>query len=98
MHPIWWFLIVITALVLLIDVASDVEEYVRQSRAQKRVAMRRRLGKFEAEQRVHQQAAIMQRTREINAMAHETCQAMVRESIRASAQAGLKGSEQPRCK
>lgn len=83
MHPIWWFLGVITALILLSQVASEVEAYVRQSRAQQQAAMRRRLGKFEAEQRVRQQAAVMRRTREINAMAHETCQAMVRAALEA---------------
>lgn len=82
MHPIWWFLI-ITALILLIQVASEVETYVRQSRAKQQAAMRRRLGKFEAEQRVRQQAAVMRRTREINAMAHETCQAMLRAALEA---------------
>jgi predicted Holliday junction resolvase-like endonuclease len=83
MHPIWWFLIVVTVLMLVIDAASAVEEYLRHSRAQKRAAMRRRLGKFEAEQRVRQQAAVMRRTREINAMAHETCQAMLRVALEA---------------
>lgn len=80
MHPIWWFLIVITALIVLIEVASAVEEYLRHSRAQDR-AMMRRLGKFEAEQRVRQQAVVMQRTREINAKAHETCHAMLRAAL-----------------
>lgn len=83
MHPIWWFLVVITVLILLIEVAGAVEEYLRQSRAQEQAAMRRRLGKFEAEQRVRQQAAVMRRTREINAMAHETCQAMLRAALEA---------------
>jgi predicted Holliday junction resolvase-like endonuclease len=83
MNPIWWFLIVIAALILLIQIASDVEAYARQSRAQEQAAMKRRLGKFEAEQRVRQQAAVMRRTREINALAHETCQAMLRAALEA---------------
>lgn len=83
MHPIWWLLIVITALIFLIETADAVEDYLRKSRTQEQVAMRRRLGKFEAEQRVRQQAAVMHRTREINAMAHETCQAMLRAALEA---------------
>ncbi|PKQ29700.1 MAG: hypothetical protein CVT60_04005 [Actinobacteria bacterium HGW-Actinobacteria-10] len=83
MHPIWLLPIVVAVLVLLIQIASDVEAYVRQSRAHELAAMKRRLGKFEAEQRVRQQAVVMQRTREINAMAHETCQAMLRTALEA---------------
>jgi len=83
MHPIWWFLIVIVGLIFLCDLARQANEGLRESRALEQAAMRRRLGKFEAEQRVRQQAAVMQRTREINAMAHETCQAMLRAALEA---------------
>jgi len=83
MHIIWWVLVVITALLVIIEIANAVEEYLRESREQEQAAMRRRLGKFEAEQRVRQQAAVMRRTREINAMAHETCQAMLRAALEA---------------
>lgn len=83
MHPIWWFVIIIVGLIILCAVAREVKEGLRESRAQEQAAMRRRLGKFEAEQRVHQQAAVMRRTREINAMAHETCQAMLRAALEA---------------
>lgn len=83
MRPIWWFLIVTTVLILFIEAVGAVEEYLRQSRMQVQAAARRRLDKFEAEQRVRQQAAVMRRTREINAMAHETCQAMVRAALEA---------------
>lgn len=83
MHPIWWFVIIIVGLIILNEVAHQVREGLRESRAQEQAAMRRRLGKFEAEQRVRQQAAVMRRTREINAMAHETCQAMLRAALEA---------------
>ena len=83
MHPIWWFLIGFTALIYLVIAAGEMEEHLRQSRAEAQAAMRRRLDKFETDQRVRQQAAVMQRTREINAMGHETCQAMLRAALEA---------------
>lgn len=81
MHSIWLILIV-AALFLVIfpwDVFLDPRS---RARAQK-LAMYHRLQRFEAEQRVRQQDAVMRRTREINAMAHETCQAMLRAAIEA---------------
>lgn len=83
MHPIWFILIIVVALILVLKAMDAVEEYLRQSKAQELTAMKRRLGKFEAEQRVRQQATVMRRTREINAMAHETCQAMLRAALEA---------------
>lgn len=81
MHPIWWFLIIVVVLILLFEVGDAVEEIIQQSRAEKRAAMQRRLRKYEAEQRVRQQAEVMRRTREINRMAHDTCQAMLRAAL-----------------
>jgi hypothetical protein len=80
MHPIWWFLIVV-ALILLVAHWNAFRADALRSRSQKRAMQR--LRKFEQEQRVRQQAAVMRRTREINALAHDTCQAMLQAAIEA---------------
>lgn len=81
MHPIWW-LLVVAALLLMIFLWDVFRDPRSRSRAQK-LATYQRLQRFDAEQRVRQQAAVMRRTREINALAHETCQAMLRAAMEA---------------
>ncbi|MHB1341011.1 MAG: hypothetical protein ACYCX5_04535 [Coriobacteriia bacterium] len=81
MHPIWWFLIVIV-LILLIAPWNGFRDDALGSRSRK-LAMEQRLRRFEQEQRVRQQAAVMQRTRELNARALKTCRAMVLEALEA---------------
>lgn len=81
MHPVWWFLIIV-ALIILIAPWNILRDDALRSRAQQ-IGMERRLRRFEQMQRVRHQAAVMQRTREINALAHQTCQAMVRAAIEA---------------
>jgi hypothetical protein len=80
MNLIWWFLIVV-ALILLIAHWNAFRASALRSRSQKRAMQR--LRKFEQEQRVRQQAEVMRRTREINALAHDTCQAMMQAAIEA---------------
>lgn len=81
MHSIWWLLIV-AALFLMLLLWNVLRDARPGSRAEK-LATYHRLQRFDAEQRVRQQAAVMRRTREINAMAHETCQAMLRAAMEA---------------
>lgn len=81
MHPIWWLLI-IAALVLMIF-ARDVFRSPRSRSRARKLATYHRLQRFEAEQRVRQQVDVMRRTRQINALAHETCQAMLRAAMEA---------------
>jgi hypothetical protein len=80
MNLIWWFLIVV-ALVLLIARWNAFRANALRSRSQKRAMQR--LRKFEQERRMRQQAEVMRRTREINALAHDTCQAMMQAAIEA---------------
>ena len=80
MHPIWWVLIIV-ALVLLVARWRALRADALRSRSQKRAMQR--LRKFEQEQRVRQHAAVMRRTREVNALAHDTCQAMMQAAIEA---------------
>jgi len=85
MHAFGWFLIIAGVVIFLTFPWNAFWEDVRRSKSQK-LAMERKLRKFEAEQRVRQQAAVMQRTREINALAHRTCQAMVQAAMEAQRQ------------
>jgi len=80
MNLIWWFLIVV-ALILLFAHWNAFRDGVLRSRSQKRAMQR--LRRFEQEQRVRQQATVMRRTRKINALAHDTCQAMMQTAIEA---------------
>lgn len=81
MHPIWWFLIVVV-LILLIAPWNAFRDDELRSRAQQ-IGMERRLRTFAREQHVRQQAAVMQHTREINARAHDTRQAMLLAALEA---------------
>lgn len=80
MNPIWWFLIVV-ALIFLFAYWDAFRADAFRSRSRKRAMQR--LRKFEQEQRMRQQAEVMRRTREINALAHDTCQAMMQAAIEA---------------
>jgi hypothetical protein len=80
MHPVLCFLLIAAAVIILTAPLSALVDAVRQS---KRLAMERRLQRFEAEQRVRQQAAVMKRTRQINAFTNETCKAMLQAALEA---------------
>jgi hypothetical protein len=80
MNLIWWFLIVV-ALILLIAYWDAFRADAVRPRSRKRAMQR--LRRFEQEQRMRQQAEVMRRTREINALAHDTCQAMMQAAIEA---------------
>jgi hypothetical protein len=82
MHPVLWFLLITAALIILTAPWGAIWDAVLRPEAQK-LAMERRLQRFETEQRVRQQAAVMERTRRINALANETCEAMVRAALQA---------------
>jgi hypothetical protein len=94
MHPVWWFLIIAAAVIFVTAPWKALRDDRFSSRSRK-LAMRRRLQRFEAQERVHQQAATMRRVREINAMAHETCQAMLQAALEAQSEELNDHAEQP---
>lgn len=84
MQTMWWILSLLGVVGLILLFAPLDSPRDRRLRARARqIGMERRLRRFEAQQRVRQQEAVMQRTREINALAHQTCQAMVRAALEA---------------
>lgn len=94
MHHTWWFLIAV-ALIILVAAWNVFRDDALHSRSQK-LAMQRRLRRFEQEQRVGQQAAVMRRTREINALAHETCRTMLNAALEAQFEAEVEASKSPK--
>lgn len=82
MHPILWFLAIAAIVILLTAPWGSIWDALLRPETQK-VAMERRLQRFEAEQRVRQQAAVMERTRQINALVNETCEAMLQAALQA---------------
>lgn len=83
--------VIVLSVLALDDLFRSRKQLLEQAR-QRGVMVR-----VQAQQR-REIAAAVHCSNELNLAAFRAAQAMVRESIRASAQAGLNGAEQPRCK
>lgn len=84
MRPEYWFYLVFAVVAILHLAPWNWRSWNDELRSKPRkLAMERRLQAFEQEERIRQQAAVIQRTREINAMAYDTCRGMLRAALQA---------------
>lgn len=94
MEIVFWLLVFGTLVVVTRPIVSELRISIEQRR---QYAVKRRLQAFEYSERVRQTAAAKRSSYEINRLAHEASQAMLRAALEANAKAADRRARERRC-